>query len=100
VSAIADELIAELVERIAVKVVERMVEIVPPPNAETWRLLNAKEAGQLLGKSERWVYEACNVDAPSYLRLPYVDVGGVKRFDPESLKRWAQAREIPFVDHR
>ena len=99
VTTTTPDLFDALADRLADKVAARVLAGVPSPHAaEPWRLLTAKETGELLGRSERWVYEASNVDASSYLRLPYVDVGGVKRFDPEALKAWAQARQIPRND--
>jgi hypothetical protein len=97
VNANAD-LLDALVERIATVTAEKVkAELVqvPEQSPEPWRLLTAKEAGQLLGRSERWVYAASQVGSETYLRLPYVLVGERKMFDPAALRRWAEERQTP-----
>jgi len=92
-AAAVEELVSELAERVAEKVLAAMAGT--SEAAPEWRLLSAAQAGELLGRSARWVYAASEVGGRGYLGLPFVLVGDTKRYDPESLKRWAKEREIP-----
>jgi len=91
--AALEALVDALAERLAERVVEAIAGAVPV--GESWRLLSAEQAGELLGRSARWVYAASQVGGPDYLQLPYIDVGGAKKYDPEALRRWCQERQIP-----
>jgi hypothetical protein len=91
-----DVTVEGLIAMVADAVVDRLAAVLGETVlAEPWRLLSAREAGELLGCSERWIYAASQVGSDTYLGLPYVQVGDRKRFDPQALKSWCERRQIP-----
>jgi len=92
-----DAFVTELCDEIAAAVRATVPDAIAATQTLEWRLVDAAEAGRLLGgMSARWVYAASQVGGPGYLRLPFVMVGvGRKMYDPEALRRWAQERQIP-----
>jgi len=50
-------------------------------------LLDAAQAGELLGVPKSWVLAEARAD-----RIPHVRLGRYVRFDPEQLERWWRAR--------
>jgi excisionase family DNA binding protein len=50
-------------------------------------LIDAKEAGELLGVPASWVYEEARHD-----RIPHIRLGPYRRFDAEMLLKWSRNR--------
>jgi excisionase family DNA binding protein len=58
------------------------------------RLIDAKAAGELLGVPESWIRQETRAQ-----RLPYVELGRYRRYDPDALEAWWRARQRgPVVD--
>lgn len=53
----------------------------------TGGLIDAKQAGQLLGVPATWVLDQARHD-----RIPHVRLGRYVRFDPDALLDWAHGR--------
>jgi len=51
------------------------------------RLIDATEAGELLGVPKSWVFAEARAD-----RIPHLRLGRYVRFEPEELEEWWRAR--------
>jgi predicted DNA-binding transcriptional regulator AlpA len=84
-------LVEDLADVIAAKVIAVLRETVNVQAAEPWRLLDVGEVAMMLGRSPRWVHGAVKERGLPHVRLD----GGALAFDPEAVRRWAEARSIP-----
>jgi len=86
-----EQLVGELADALAPRVVALLDEGRKPAPLEPWRLLDVEETARRLGRSTRWVRErAKRGDLPS-IRLD----GGALAFDLRDLQAFARRRRIP-----
>jgi hypothetical protein len=66
-------------------------------------LLTAKQASEIVGLTEGSLtyyrhiwnrYKSIGKDAPYYVRLPYVKIGGSVRYKKEDVKKYAKDRRV------
>jgi len=89
----ADELVNELAERVAEKVIAGIADALPP-QAERWKLLSVDEVCELLGRSRRSVFAYIK-----FKRLPVVKLDdGSIRIDPDDLRQWCRDRRVPPLE--
>lgn len=61
-------------------------------SSSTTKLWDVKSAAEYLGVSQSWVYNAVASG-----HLPCIRLGGLLRFDPESLRQWALGADAPSI---
>jgi hypothetical protein len=83
-----------LADAVAERVLARLKPTPAPAQAEPWRLLNVDEVAATLGRSKRWVHSAVKERGLPIVRLD----GGALAFDPDAVRAWALARQVPAVD--
>jgi hypothetical protein len=84
------ELVSQLAAELAPLVADELRAGPSPTSAERWRLLDAEQAAEILGRSERWVRERTTRGDLPFVKL---DDGG-RMYDPEDLRAFAKARRI------
>jgi excisionase family DNA binding protein len=81
----------ELVEQVAVRVAELVLERLPAQaTEEPWHLLGVEEAARRLGRSTRWVRERVKHGELTHVRLD----GGGLAFELDDLRAFARERRI------
>jgi hypothetical protein len=84
-------ILAEIVERVALRVAELVAEqLHAPASAEPWKLLSTAEVAAALGRSERWVRDRRKDGSLPWVRLD----GGPPAFRLEDVHAFAEARRI------
>ncbi len=53
-------------------------------------LWNAKDVARFLKVSRSWVYQKAEAGV-----LPYLRIGGLVRFEPETVRAWARGEPLP-----
>lgn len=69
-------------------IAERVAELVASQRATTPDLVDSKAAAALLGVPASWIEREARAG-----RIPNVQLGHYRRFNPDALREWWQARE-------
>jgi len=88
---VADALVDALTEPLAAAVAQALAQQLPAPGV----LLNAEQAGHLLGVPASWIRAEARAN-----RIPHVRLGKYSRFDATELEAWWRSRAYgPWRKH-
>jgi predicted DNA-binding transcriptional regulator AlpA len=88
------ELEPQDIERIAEKVVEKLLPIIQVQQPD--RLLNINELSDMLGKSKDQIYQWVNQSQYGLSDFPYMKAGRSLRFSEKDILQWMKRRGKPL----